>query len=360
MTSTSIQAIVLSDGKPGHYNQSLGVIQSLPGCSWHWIHVNFRGKRRDNLLRVLTCLFGGFRLPHGLIRGCLRLALRQEVLEAISAVKHADVILSTGSSVASVNLLIGQLFNARTVTCRRPSPVGIAYFDLAILPKMQWPRRDKSNICKTIGVPNQISPEKVNARREQLQADLNLSEQRRIGVLVGGEDRYHTLTEQTATHLIDVLQEVAAKLDCQLLLTTSRRTPLAVENLIGARLSDAKRCPILVLAHRENSLADPIGTIFALSELIVVTEDSFSMVCEAASSGRRVLILEVEHKTRRRPKHSHVYTELTRRTSVRWCGIKDLEENIRQMLADKTPIEPLQDTQIAATVIRQLVDESNR
>ena len=121
-------------------------------------------------------------------------------------------------------------------------------------------------------------------------------------ILIGGEDRYDTITDTTAARLIEVLQQVTTKWDSQLLLTTSRRTPPSVENLISKRLSNTQRCPILVLAHSENSLTDPVGTIFALSDVIIVTEDSFSMVCEAASSGKRVIIFEIDHKTHRRPK----------------------------------------------------------
>jgi len=349
-----MRAILLSDGKPGHYNQSLGVIERLPECEYHWIDVKFRSKQRDNLLRVLMRLFGGFRLPRWLIKACLHMALQRDTLEEIHAVAP-DFILSTGSSVAAPNLLIGQLLDAKTVTCRRPSPVGIQHFDLAILPRMYWSRRDRANVCKTLGVPNRVRPEKLEAQRKELQTDLNLSNQRRIGILIGGEDRYDTITETTATRIIEVLQQFTTKWDSQLLLTTSRRTPPSVENLISKRLSDTQRCPILVLAHSENSLTDPVGTIFALSDVIIVTEDSFSMVCEAASSGKRVIILAVDHKTRRRPKRHQVYSEIMRHASVMCSGVEDLEIALETALAAESPVKPLQDTQVAATAVRQLL-----
>ena len=351
-----MRAILLSDGKPGHYNQSLGVIERMPECEYHWIDVKFRSKQRDNLLRVLMRLFGGFRLPRWLIKACLHMALQRDILDEIYAVEP-DFILSTGSSVAAPNLLIGQLFDAKTVTCRRPSPVGIHHFDLAILPRMYWSRRNRANICKTLGVPNRVRPEKLETQRNELQTDLDLSDQRRIGVLIGGEDRYYTITETTALRLIEVLQQFATKWDSQLLLTTSRRTPLPVENLISKCLSNTQYCPILVLAHGENSVTDPVGTIFALSDVIVVTEDSFSMVCEAASSGKRVIILEVDHKTRRRPKQHQVYSEIMRHASVMRAGVGDLETSLETALADESPIKALQDTQRAATAVRQLLKD---
>ena len=349
-----MRAILLSDGKPGHYNQSLGVIERMPKCDYHWIDVKFRSKPRDNLLRLLTRLFGGLRLPRRLIKACLHMALQQDTLEEIYAVAP-DFILSTGSSVAAPNLLIGQLFDAKTVTCRRPSPIGVHHFDLAILPRMYWSRRNKTNVCKTLGVPNRVRPEKLDIQHKELQKDLGLSDQKRIGILIGGEDRYDAITETTAARLVEALKQFATKWDGQLLLTTSRRTPVPVENLIAKRLSNTQYCPILVLAHGENSFTDPVGTIFALSDVIIVTEDSFSMVCEAASSGKRVIILEVNHKTRRRPKRHQVYSEIMRHASVMWSVVEDLGTSLEAALTDTSPIKPLQDTQVAATAVRQLL-----
>jgi mitochondrial fission protein ELM1 len=351
-----MRAILLSDGKPGHYNQSLGVIERMPECEYHWIDVKFRSKQRDNLLRVLIRLFGRFRLSRWLIKACLHMALQQDILDEIYAIEP-DFILSTGSSVAAPNLLIGQLFDAKTVTCRRPSPVGIHHFDLAILPRMYWPRRNRGNVCKTLGVPNRVCPEKLETQRKELRADLGLSDQRRIGVLIGGEDRYDTITETTTVRLIEVLQRFATKRDKQLLLTTSRRTPIPVENLISKRLANNQHCPILVLAHGESALTDPVGTIFALSDVIIVTEDSFSMVCEAASSGKRVIVLEVDHKTQRRPKRDQVYSELMRHASVMRSSVGDLATSLETALTDKSPIKSLQDTQAAATAVRQLLKD---
>ena len=348
-------AIVLSDGKAGHAHQSLGVIQRLTACHPQWIIVKFRSKRRDNFLRLLICLLGGFHLPHWLIKRLLQIGLRPETFNEILALKRADFILSTGSSVASINLLLGKLFGAKTVTCRRPSPMGTIYFDLAILPRENWPRREKKHVCKTIGVPNPVSEDKLNARRRQLQMELNLPNCPRIGVLIGGEDRYDTITESTATRLINDLEGVSGKLNCQILLTTSRRTPPAVTELIGQRLSDSDLSPILVLGDRESPISNPVEAILALSDLILVTEDSFSMVCEAASSGRHAFIVPIDHKTRRRPRRCHVYPEVMRHASVGWYSIEALEKHIPQVLTEAMPIKSLCDTEVAAAAVIKML-----
>lgn len=348
-------AIALSDGRAGHVNQSLGVIQSLNTCHPRWITVNFRSKRHDNVLRLLICLLGGFRLPRWFIKRLLRTGLRPDSFDQIFALKHADFILSTGSSVASINLLLGQLFGAKTVTCRRPSPMGTIYFDLAILPRENWPRREKKHVCKTIGVPNAISKDRLNARRTQLQMELNLPRRVRIGVLIGGEDRYDTITESSANRFIGSLERISKNHDCQILLTTSRRTPPAVTALISQRLSDSDLCPILVLADRESPIPNPVEAILALSDVILVTEDSFSMVCEAASSGRHAFIVRIDNKTRRRPKRHQVYTDIMRRASVGWYSIEAVEKHLQQILTEPAPIRSLCDTEAAAAAVVQLL-----
>lgn len=347
--------IVLSDGKAGHVNQSLGVLERLHTCHPRWIIVKFRSKRHDNFLRLLICLLGGFQLPYWFIKRLLRIGLQSETLDKISTLKRADFILSTGSSVASINLLLGQFFGAKTVTCRRPSPMGTIHFDLAILPHENWPRREKKHVCKTIGVPNPVSEDILNARREQLLMELKLPNRPRIGVLIGGEDHYDNITESTVTRLIDDLEVVRGKLNCQILLTTSRRTPPLVTELISQRLSNSDLCPILVLADRKSSIANPVEAILALSDLVLVTEDSFSMVCEAASSGRHAFIVPIDHKTRRRPKRSRAYPEIMRRASVDWYSVETFEKHIRQVLAKPAPIKSLCDTEVAAAAVVRML-----
>lgn len=351
----AIEAIVVSDGKPGHCNQSLGVIRGLPRCTYHWLQPKFRSKQHDKFLRLLICLFGRFSLSHSFIKRLLRMVLQSDTMAEISAIAHADIVLSTGSSVAAINLLLGRLLSARTVTCLRPSPMGTTYFDLAILPKINWPRREKGNVLKILGIPNTITPKKLNARRNQLEMALKLPKCAKIGVLIGGEDRYRTITEQTALCLINGLQRVASALQGQILLTTSRRTPPAITELIINQLSDSQICPILVTAGLKSTIDNPMEAIIALSDLILVTEDSFSMVCEAASSGRRVVILETDWKMRCFPNNRRAYPEIMRQASVDSCRIDELELCIQRGLSNQTPIAPLCDTEVAVEAVVQLL-----
>jgi len=376
-----MKILIISDGRPGHYNQSLGIVSQMKDVDFYLIEVKFRSKRRDNLLRVLVQLLGWMSMPDGLIIHLLDMALSQGSAGEMLTCEDYDIILSTGSSVAPINLLMGKLIDAYVVVCTRPSPLGIAYFDLAILPQHHWPRINRKNVCKTLGVPNLINPEDIEQRRKQLQGKLNLPDKARIGVLLGGEDRYFTITQATANKLLDVLLKICDEIDGKLALTTSRRTPPAVEEVMHSRLNEHNRCVLLELAsgiyprNRDKfaKIPDTVASIFAISDIVIVTEDSFSMVCEAASSGRKIVILDVDRKSNqtfsfpkrkslikkkrigifslRRPKRHRTYNSMMQVTNVVRCSINNLEETLLKVAKGYVQCKALEDGKKAADAI---------
>ena len=367
-----MKILIISDGRPGHYNQSLGIVSHIKDVGFYLIEVKFRSKWRDNLLRVLMRLLGWMPMPEGLIIRLLNMALSKESADEILTCEDYDIILSTGSSVAPINLLMGKLIDAYTVICTRPSPLGIAYFDLVILPQHHWPRINRQNICKTLGVPNLITPEYIEQRKKQLrltegvrlQSKVVLSDKSRIGVLLGGEDRYFTITQATAGKLLDTLLKVCDEIDGQLAFTTSRRTPQVVEELIHSRLDAHNRCVLLELASgtyprsrgKIASASDTVASIFAISDVVIVTEDSFSMVCEAASSGRKIIILDVDRKSKSLPRRHRTYNSIMQSAQVVRCNIDNLEEVLLKLANEEVKCKALKDSEKAADAIIQMLN----
>ena len=352
-----MKVIILSDNKPGHYKQSLGIVEKLPESETEWLTIEFRRKWRDNLLRVFMCIFGGMPLPLSLIHTLLRWSLTSESYSTLTHLHTADIILSTGSSVAAVNLLLGRLLGAKTVTCRRPSPLGVRNFDLAILPMFSWHGKGhKDNICQTVGVPNRISPDTLNIKRKQLIRKLNLPDCPRIGLLIGGTDRYETITAADAEHLRAICEAVATEMKVQLLVTTSRRTPTEVTAHLTSTVKHSTWCPLFIEPDTPSELTDPYQAILALSDLLIVTADSFTMVCEAASSGRPVIVLTLSREAARKPKRYTVYRYMEHHAIVKQCRRDELRQSIADTLTACVPNTPLQDTETAVHAIRSLID----
>lgn len=352
-----MKIVILSDNKPGHYKQSLGIVEKLPGCQMEWLEIAFRQKWRDNFSRLFMCIFGGVPLPTPLIHTLLRWSLTSETYKPLAQLQTADIILSTGSSVAAVNLLLGRMLGAKTVTCRRPSPLGVRNFDLAILPMFSWHgKRHKQNVCKTIGVPNPISPDMLNAKRKRLMQALNLPNRPRIGLLIGGTDPHETITIADAEQLNKICEAVATEMDAQILVTTSRRTPTEVTKHLTSTLKHSEWCRFFIEPNTPSALKDPYQAILALSDLLIVTADSFSMVCEAASSGHPVIALTLLDENVSKPKRYTVYEYMEQHAIVRRCRLDGLKQQIVDGLTSHAPSTPLQDTETAVHAIRCLME----
>jgi lauroyl/myristoyl acyltransferase/mitochondrial fission protein ELM1 len=385
--------LVLSDGKPGHYNQSLGIMDRMRDTSVETIEVRFKRKWRDDLLRISTRLLAGVKLHRELIKAMLKWAMEKYSVAAVLRGRHFDVILSTGSSVAAPNLLLGQLMGAKTVVCTRPSPVGISHFDLAILPEHMRSRRSDKNALMTLGVPNRITPEYVRAAGTCLAEKLSVSSRGMgdfphtarggdrgstsvesggtIGLLLGGDDRHYSIPPDMVSLLCDILLDICEEIDARLALTTSRRTDPKSEDVVKSKMLDNPLCCFLVLAgdpQRESEdspltkgdrgLSEPKGNpvpgILGISDVTIVTEDSFSMVCEAASSGRKIVILEVERK-KQEPKRQRVYQLLTERGYAKRADMSNLKNVVLDFASDTAAPKVLDDAQTAADALRDLI-----
>ncbi len=352
------QILVLSDGKPGHYNQSLGIIDRLDNVSAKIILVKFKKKWRDNLIRVFGYIFGGLKISDKLIISILKWGLDKRSADEILEAKDFDMILSTGSSVASTNLLLGKLIGANSVVCTRPSPLGIKHFDLAILPEHSRPRKIPDNVVMTFGVPNRITPETVKIAGLELSQKINISSNVIIGVLLGGDDPYYRISTNMASNLIDILMQICGRIDAQIALTTSRRTDDQVEKMLKSRLKDSPLCCLFVSA-KESVQGNIVQGILGISELTIVTEDSFSMVCESASSGKKTIILNVERK-RGKPykKREKVYNVLVDQGYTKRTDIKNLMVELVDYMKDQSSPKVLNDSQVAAEALQNILTGS--
>lgn len=354
-----MKIVVLSDNKPGHYKQSLGIVQHLTDYSIEWQKIRFRHKWRDNLLRIFICIFGGVSLPTPLIKSILKWSLHSPDFKSLLIKNNVDIVLSTGSSLAAINLLLGKLYLAKTITCRRPSPIGIRKFDLAILPMFSWHHGKKNkNVCKTIGVPNPISPEVLNEKRYDYAKDLKLDNRKCIGILIGGQDKSENITLDDTIKLYETIETVVKQLNVLILLTTSRRTPPEVTDYLKLKLETKDWCPLFIDPNTPSNRPDHYETILALSDLLIVTGDSFSMVCEAASSGRHVLVLEMTVKTVRKPTRYKVYQSMADQSIINLCNINNLSQQINLMLTLDNPINILHDTDDAVKALQNLMVSS--
>ncbi len=129
-----------------------------------------------------------------------------------------------------------------------------------------------------------ISPVSLSFSRPQ---GLYRPQHKAVGFIIGGSNSCFEMGDEILKHIEGVRAQFA---DCEFALTTSPRTPRATESALEKLSWDYS-----VIYSREP--VNPIGDFLAQCEWVFISEDSVSMISEAASNGSaNVAILSLKRK----------------------------------------------------------------
>jgi hypothetical protein len=134
----------------------------------------------------------------------------------------------------------------------------------------------------------------LEEEKERLAMRFPPKRQRKLGVLVGGDDKNYHLGPEWAEKLMKKILEAANEAGADLYVTTSRRTLPETEKILDeiCRAHDAVR--MILIASKEDW--NPVPGMLGLCGRILCTEDSVSMISEAATAGHRPVVLRVDRK----------------------------------------------------------------
>ena len=291
--------LIVKDHIRGHDNQSKGValwFAELAGSRLTEIDIpEFSSFKRFLDLKILTR--GLKRSDKERCRRWLERTLGSDALNNLLREaqkideKGKDLLfLSAGSSAAPFCLALARMTDARCCCIMIPSVLGTGPFDFAIVPEHDFPR-PSSKILVTLGAPNMIRPELLEAEGRSLASRLPSRAGVKWGILTGGDDANYSIPPEWAEEVLKPLLQTAEKNGADLFIATSRRTLPATEERISEMVKDLPNIRMLVLGTREKW--NPVPGMLALCSRIFCTEDSVSMISEAATAGHLVHILRV-------------------------------------------------------------------
>lgn len=249
--------------------------------------------RLRGLARIRWLKLGAMRLPRAsreearawLASSGLSVDAREDLLD------EDTLSISTGSSAAPFCLALAKASGGRCATIMTPSVLGTRPFSFAIVPEHDHPR-PALNVLTTLGAPNHIHRPDLRAAAEARFPSLPAKV---VALLLGGSDGNYLLDETWARAVLPRLRAAVEEAGAALLVTTSRRTGRDVDDAVASILGDAPATRCLVLASREPDDA-PIPAMLGAATHVLVTEDSVSMVSEAATAGLEVGLLRVRRR----------------------------------------------------------------
>jgi mitochondrial fission protein ELM1 len=245
----SLTVFFVTDDKPGHKNQLIGLEQSLKlKCEVvsQWISID------DCVVSWWDVLLR--RIP---------LSISQD------GTSKPDMVIAAGSSTQKLALGLKRKYGAFSVLLMRPNILPYGCFDAVVVPEHDNPP-SRQNVIKTIGVLNKVRPSSSN----------ELSGKGLI--LIGGESKhYHWDSESILSQIEELVQKYSDV--TQWLIGDSRRTPTEFRESLSVLLNKYNK---LSFCAYESTNAAWLPHKMSEVDTIWVSPDSVSMVYEALTSGK--------------------------------------------------------------------------
>ena len=355
--------LILSDGRAGHLNQSLAVGEALRAerlrqgfgpDSFHTkiISIRFRRAFMKNLLTALCFVCRGhLPLKPLLLKAVLEKACYDEVMKT-----YADIVISCGAGLLAVNLLVKDENQARSVAVMKP------YFSAACFDAVIVPRHDRmrpgANVFITEGTLSPITRERLGIEAQQLLKEFQVAaDTRKIGLLVGGDTDRARFDESRFRGFLLEISRYAQDTRSVLLATSSRRTPRWADELLKETFKSRSQCPLLVIPNEANR-EGVVSGILGLSDILLVSGESLSMVSEAVSSGKPVVVFMPCDSRKLKSKYRSYLDRLLDQERVVRATPDNLYETIERQAARKngSPADiPAADAEVLRRAVRKVL-----
>jgi uncharacterized protein len=282
---TRLVVWIVSDGKPGHVNQSLGLAEALARATPSEIHTLPRLPAWRASLAWLLKRSPGDNLP------------------------PPDLIVGAGHATHPTLLAARRARGGRAVVLMKPS-LPRRCFDLCILPEHDSVAADARTVV-TAGALNRVRPASTREANRGL-------------ILVGGVSPHFEWDSDAVQ--VQIRSILARTPDIRWTLTTSRRTPAEfLPQLPPAANLD-------VVPHTATP-PDWLPVQLAQSAVVWVTPDSASMVFEALTAGANVGVFDLPVNPKSRVARAVAQLADARRVTrfANWCASGTLHPNLHPL-----------------------------
>lgn len=195
----------------------------------------------------------------------------------------------------------------------------------------------RENIFVTETALSRTSEKILQDEGRKLFKDFNLRNgNKKIGLLVGGDTESVKFSKRMLEQLLGELKRYSVDTASDVLATSSRRTPAWADELLKASLKGDEHCPLLVIANEVNR-SGVVPGILGLSDVLVVSGESVSMVSEAIASGKPVIVFMPSENAKMKSKHEEFLNRLSHEKLIVRAAAQNVYQAIQnELLSDRT------------------------
>lgn len=316
-----MKLLIIKDNKPGHYNQTEGLSLYLKeiynDLEVEYIQIDIKSKLSRKILRFLLNTFPNFFTENSL--KYLSLFYKKYTIPK----NKPDLIISTGGNTSNLNAWFSKVYKCKNILNGALRGLKEELFtNVTTVIDLGY----KNQIILDVA-PNTITKEKLLEKSDEFLKLNNLNiDQKYYTLLIGGDGAGYKYNNKFYEDLINFVKKISKENKIKWLITTSRRTPLEIENKLKDKLKDYYSYFVAYNKKEEKVLLP----FFGLSQAIFVTEESSSMISEAVSTLKSVYTIGMEEsnadKNYRTILDKFENNDFITRVSLETFNVKDIKE----------------------------------
>lgn len=274
-----MRLLAIKDNKPGHYNQTEGLILAIKEIYPH-LYVEYLDIQITNSLcrKILKILINTIPL---FFTYPISLQLANIFYKtSIKVQKKPDIIISTGGNTASINAWLAKIYQCKNILNGKTRGLNEKNFTvITTVIDLGYSNQIILDVAPSTITQTLLLNEILSFRKKY-----NLQDSEYYTLLVGGDGAGYTYTDMFYNRLIAFIKNMTAKTNIKWLISTSRRTPLKIEHKLKIELTDESAYFLDFHQNPENIL----HSFLAIANKIFVTEESSSMISEAIAAKKEV------------------------------------------------------------------------
>ena len=196
-----------------------------------------------------------------------------------------DIIISCGRKSVIPSIHLKSISNKKIFNIHIQDPkVDYKHFDFIVAPEHD--AIEGENVISTKGAIHYLTEQEIFENKEYLKSFIKKDNRKIWALIMGGPTKYYDYSTKNMKHIFSMFYKLMKKHDFQLVVIPSMRTPL--NTIHYAKEFFGENHTIIMDVDKKAYLS-----ALAMSENIVVTCDSSSMISEAALTGKPIYVANI-------------------------------------------------------------------
>ena len=196
----------------------------------------------------------------------------------------SKIVISCGRKSVIPSIALKKKFKDKIFTIHIQNPkVSTDKFDLIVCPEHD--NLEGENVIKTVGAIHYLSEKEINKEKNFINIDRE--NKKIIAFILGGPNKYYSFSDREIDFLFNKVKNIFTTDKFKLIIIPSYRTP---QEIIKKAFNSFGHDHMVIKKINKKSYLSALS----ISDYIVVTCDSTSMISEAAVTGKPVYVAQMQ------------------------------------------------------------------